>query len=68
MGSRWLGSGPDRRRDGFTAEPAISPRDEGVDAAAFLAAAAAAQAPAPEPHGFKGGGGSFGGGGASGDF
>ena len=67
----WLDSGPESRRAGFTARPAIMARDEGLGAAALLAAAAAgtaAQAPATEKPGFEGGGGSSGGGGASGDY
>ena len=69
--TRWLDSGPEGRRTGFTARPAILDRDEGFSAAALLAAAAAgasAQAPATVKPGFEGGGGSSGGGGASGDF
>lgn len=69
--TRWLDSGPEGRRAGFTARPAILARDEGLGAAALVAAAAAgtaAQAPATGKPGFEGGSGSSGGGGASGDF
>ena len=69
--TRWLNSGPDGRRSGLTAKPAILARDEGLGAAGLLAAATAAQAahaPASEGPKFEGGGGSSGGGGASGGF
>jgi uncharacterized membrane protein YgcG len=69
--TRRLDSGPDKSRAGFTAQPAILPRDEGFSAAAILAAATAAgaaQASAADGPKFEGGGGSSGGGGASGDF
>jgi uncharacterized membrane protein YgcG len=69
--TRWLDSGPDGQRAGFTAKAVMVARDEGFSAAGLLAAtvaAGAAQVPVAERHGFEGGGGSSGGGGASGDF
>lgn len=64
---RWLRSGPNRERGGFTAERILDPRLYGFD----LEALAAVQPLAPGPvsgagGGFRGGGGGFGGGGASG--
>jgi hypothetical protein len=63
---RWLRSGADRRRGAFTAEPLLEPRLYSLDAEAL----AAIQPLAPTPRevhneGFRGGGGEFGGGGAS---
>jgi hypothetical protein len=66
---RWLASGPDGIRHGFTAQR-LSGRDKQIlntlsAASGFVSPAPAAHAPAPEP---KFGGGSSGGGGASSDY
>jgi uncharacterized membrane protein YgcG len=70
---RWLDSGKDGQRDGFTAKPLIVGREDGPGLGALLAAATAAgaaggSAAAPQEKGFKGQGGSSGGAGASGGF
>ncbi len=66
---RWLGRGPDRRRGGFTAEPLLEPRLYGADFEALAAVQSVAPEPAPsDGGGFRGAGGSFGGGGASSGF
>jgi MFS family permease len=70
---RWLDGGPERERGGFTAEPLLEEtrRHRLVELAATVAAStrhAAPAAPTPESEPFRGGGGQFGGGGASGSF
>jgi hypothetical protein len=67
--NRWLSRGPEKERDGFTAEPLFA--DEARVRARELVPVVAAHAPAPQPPaepGFQGGGGTFGGGGAGGSF
>ena len=66
----WLRSGADRCRGAFTAEPLLEPRLYGLDAEALAAMQPLAPTPAKTPvaEGFHPGGGSFGGGGASGGF
>jgi MFS family permease len=67
--NRWLSRGPEKERDGFTAEPLFA--DEARVRALELVPVVAAHAPAPRPPaepGFQGGGGTFGGGGAGGSF
>ena len=67
--NRWLSKGPERERDGFTAEPLFA--DEAGFRGIELVQVVAAHAPGPRPPvepGFQGGGGSFGGGGAGGSF
>jgi hypothetical protein len=67
--NRWLSKGPQKERDGFTAEPLFV--HEARARALELVPVVAAHAPAPEPPaepGFQGGGGTFGGGGAGGSF
>jgi MFS family permease len=67
--NRWLSKGPEKERDGFTAEPLFA--DEAGARALELVPVVAAHAPAPRPPaepGFQGGGGTFGGGGAGGSF
>jgi hypothetical protein len=67
--NRWLSRGPEKERDGFTAEPLFA--DEARLRALELVPVVAAHAPETRPPvepGFQGGGGSFGGGGAGGSF
>ncbi|MHB8767064.1 MAG: hypothetical protein ACYDA8_22355 [Deferrisomatales bacterium] len=65
--SRWLGTGPNRRRGGFTAEPLLEPRLYGLDAEALAALQPLAPGPgAPSEPDFRPGGGGFGGAGAGG--
>ncbi len=67
--NRWLSKGPEKERDGFTAEPLFA--DEARVRALELVPVVAAHAPGPRPPvepGFQGGGGSFGGGGAGGSY
>jgi hypothetical protein len=67
--NRWLSRGPEKERDGFTAEPLFA--DEARVRALELVPVVAAHAPVPQPPaepGFQGGGGTFGGGGAGGSF
>jgi len=65
----WLRTGSDRRRGAFTAEPLLEPRLYGLDAEALAAIQPLAPAAKiPETAGFRPGGGSFGGGGASGGY
>ena len=65
----WLRTGADRCRGAFTAEPLLEPRLYGLDAEALAAIQPLAPtAKAPGPEGFRPGGGSFGGGGASGGY
>jgi hypothetical protein len=67
--NRWLSKGPEKERDGFTADPLFA--DERRLGALELVPVVAAHAPGPRPPvqpGFQGGGGSFGGGGAGGSF
>ncbi|MEJ2698855.1 MAG: hypothetical protein P8Z70_04230, partial [Desulfuromonadales bacterium] len=65
----WLRSGADRRRGAFTAETLLEPRLYGLDAEALAAMQPLAPSPkAPAAEGFRPGGGSFGGGGASGGY
>jgi hypothetical protein len=66
---RWLRSGADRRQGAFTAEPLLEPRLYGLDFEALAAIQPLAPATqAPQAEGFRPGGGSFGGGGASGGY
>jgi hypothetical protein len=66
---RWLRAGSMRCRGSFTAEPLLEPRLYGLDAEALVAIQPLApEARVPQAEGFKPGGGSFGGGGASGDY
>ena len=66
---RWLRTGTDRRRGAFTAESLLEPRLYGLDAEALATMQPLAPAPkAPAAEGFRPGGGSFGGGGASGGY
>ena len=66
---RWLQSGPDRRRGAFTAEPLLEPRLYGLDAEALAAIQPLAPTPKEDQSGgFRGGGGEFRGGGASGSY
>ncbi len=67
--NRWLSRGPEKERNGFTAEPLFA--DEARLHALELVPVVAAHAPEVRPSvepGFQGGGGSFGGGGAGGSF
>ena len=67
---RWLRSGPDGERCGFTADPLFENKSRTAVVQAVVSMASftpTAQAPA-ESAAFKGGGGRFGGGGASGGF
>ena len=67
--NRWLSKGPEKERDGFTAEPLFA--DEARVRALELVPVVAAHAPGPRPPvepGYEGGGGSFGGGGAGGSY
>jgi hypothetical protein len=66
---RWLRAGSMRCRGAFTAEPLLEPRLYGFDAEALAAIQPLAPATrVPQAEGFKPGGGSFGGGGASGGY
>ncbi len=66
---RWLRSGTERRRGAFTAEPLLEPRLYGLDAEALAAIQPLAPTPkATDSGGFQGGGGEFGGGGASASY
>ncbi|HYX21942.1 MAG TPA: hypothetical protein VFA98_13950, partial [Thermoanaerobaculia bacterium] len=66
---RWLRSGRDEERGGFTARPLDGNRRGGLETAAVVAAFAPEAAPAArEPGGFAPGGGRYGGGGAEGSF
>ncbi|ALC16321.1 hypothetical protein DSOUD_1542 [Desulfuromonas soudanensis] len=66
---RWLGSGFDGRRGAFTAEPLLEPCLYGLDAEALAAIQPLAPGTrGPEAEGFRPGGGSFGGGGATGGY
>lgn len=66
---RWLRSGSMRCRGAFTAEPLLEPRLYGFDAEALAAIQPLApEARVPQAEGFKPGGGTFGGGGASGGY
>ena len=64
---RWLDAGPEKERDGFTAEPLYEHRrlSEAVAAAATIAAMSPAARASEQPS-FEGGGGRSGGGGATG--
>lgn len=63
---RWLRAGPDGRRGAFTAAPLLEPRPYGVDAEALAVIQPVVPAVRqPGDEGFHGGGGKFGGGGAS---
>jgi hypothetical protein len=66
---RLLDSGPERERHGFTAEPLFADPEgrSALEVAAGMASLTPAARPAEKP-GFEGGGGTFGGGGASGEF
>jgi len=66
---RWLRTGADRQRGVFTAEPLLEPRLYGLDAEALAAIQPLAPAVrVPEAENFRPGGGTFGGGGATGGF
>jgi hypothetical protein len=67
---RWLRSGTDGERGGFTAAPLYdeSRRERLLPVAAALASAPEARALPDEPRGVHGGGGGFGGGGAAGTY
>ncbi len=70
---RWLAAGPDGERHGFTAAPLFTDLDrqrilEAAAAAAVFAPDARSISSGPSEPAFKGGGGEFGGGGASGSF
>lgn len=66
---RFLHSGPEHERHGFTAEPLYADPEgrSALEVAAGVASLTPAARPIEKP-GFEGGGGSFGGGGASGKF
>jgi len=67
--NRWLSRGPEKERNGFTAESLFA--DERGLRVLELAPVVVAYAPGPRPPvepGFQGGGGTFGGGGAGGSF
>jgi hypothetical protein len=72
MLSRWLNSGPDGNRNGYTAKRLLQEKDAGFAAAQILGATAALSAAIPNvppsAGGFKGGGGQSGGAGASGGY
>jgi hypothetical protein len=66
---RWLRAGPERCRGAFTAEPLLEPRLYGLDAEALAAIQPLTPAArTPQAEGFQPGGGTFGGGGASGGY
>jgi MFS family permease len=67
---RFLDSGVNRERAGFTADPLAErlDRHRSVEMLANIATLTPSKAPASEPSQFQGGGGEFGGGGASGSF
>jgi len=66
---RWLRAGSKRCRGAFTAEPLLEPRLYGLDAEALAAIQPLTPAArAPQTEGFQPGGGTFGGGGASGGY
>jgi hypothetical protein len=66
---RYLASGPGKERHGFTAEPVLDRRDAAAALELGMTASLAPAAPAAsESPRFRGGGGEFGGGGASGSF
>ena len=67
---RWLRSGALGERHGFTADPLFENRNRtaAVQAVVSMASFTPAAQPSAEPALFKGGGGAFGGGGASGAF
>lgn len=66
---RWLNTGSKRCRGAFTAEPLLEPRLYGLDAEALAAIQPLTPAARmPEAKGFQPGGGTFGGGGASGGY
>jgi len=65
----WLRAGSKRCRGAFTAEPLLEPRLYGLDAEALAAIQPLTPAArAPQAEGFQPGGGTFGGGGASGSY
>ena len=66
---RFLDSGPQHERHGFTAEPLFADPEgrSALEVAASVVSLTPAARPMEKP-GFEGGGGSFGGGGASGKF
>ncbi|QXE91267.1 hypothetical protein [Geomonas subterranea] len=66
---RWLRAGSKRCRGAFTAEPLLEPRLYGLDAEALAAIQPLTPAAnVPQAKGFQPGGGTFGGGGASGSY
>ncbi len=67
---RWLRAGPEGERDGFTADPLFDAgnRTEAIRSVAAMVAFTPAVQAADRPGTFQGGGGRFGGGGASGDY
>jgi hypothetical protein len=67
---RFLDSGPDRERGGFTAEPLFEDPDRLhlLEAGAAVLTLSPEARPAHDEPGFTGGGGSFGGGGSSSEF
>lgn len=67
---RWLRGSDVGERDGFTADPLFdhNNRAQVIQSVVAMASFTPAARPAAEPAGFEGGGGSFGGGGASGNF
>jgi hypothetical protein len=67
---RFLDSGVNRERNGFTAAPLAErpERHRGVEMLASIATLTPSAAPASENPQYRGGGGTFGGGGASGEF
>ena len=66
---RYLDSGPQHERFGFTAEPLFGdPESRGALEVAAGVASFSPGAPPVERPGFEGGGGQFGGGGAPGSF
>ncbi|MBJ6751496.1 hypothetical protein [Geomonas anaerohicana] len=65
---RWMRAGPKRCRGAFTAEPLLEPRLYGLNAEALAAIQPLTPAARVQQDGFQPGGGSFGGGGASGGY
>jgi hypothetical protein len=66
---RWLRAGSMRCRGAFSAEPLLEPRLYGLDAEALAAIQPLApEARVTQAEGFQPGGGTFGGGGASGGY
>jgi hypothetical protein len=65
---RWLDGGAERERGGFTAEPLFEDEEKQRILEAAVAVTQVASGPHAKGREFQGGGGSFGGGGASGEF